>query len=194
MSKSAFGGSIEQKKYKCQDGTTRVSYLARIDWPPGPDGERRRESKSFRRKDDAKAWLAEKVAQLGKGILVHSGKRTVGQFLDQWVKTLGNTSLSVGTRRRYTDLMRQHVIPSIGHRPLDKLTKADIEELYAGRLAAGMHPSILDLLHNRLHKALDYDVDLRHRTVSVRQSHSRGEKGIFVTDVASETVVCGLST
>jgi len=58
------------------------------------------------------------------------------------------------THRRYSDLMRLHVIPVIGGTRLNKLAPLDVQRLYVDRLRAGLSPTTVHQIHNVLHRAL----------------------------------------
>jgi integrase len=64
-------------------------------------------------------------------------KMTVGQWIDQWIEAgaPGRKKKRVGQRtlERYEELLRVHVKPKLGNRPLQKLAATEIDELYAER-------------------------------------------------------------
>jgi integrase len=63
-------------------------------------------------------------------------KVTFEQWAEQWIKVgaPGRRKKKVGHRtlERYDELLKHHVIPTLGIRPLQKITGADITCLYAG--------------------------------------------------------------
>lgn len=121
---------------------------------PGEDGKRRQRWKGgFRLKEDAEAALNEILRDLGRGEYVAPTKLTLGEYLGTWVDglTLSKAPLTVATYRR---AVRQHVNPTLGHLPLQKLTAADLEKLYA-QLSDTLAPATVRLVHNVLHKALE---------------------------------------
>ena len=64
--------------------------------------------------------------------------------------------------------MRLHVLPAIGAIRLAKLSPADLQRLYADRLAYGLGPTSVSHLHFVLHRALHQAMrwELVHRNVS----------------------------
>ena len=62
-------------------------------------------------------------------------KITLEQWAEQWIKAgaPGRRKKKVGRRtiERYDELLKHHVIPTLGSRPLQKISGADISSLYA---------------------------------------------------------------
>jgi len=77
-------------------------------------------------------------------------KITVEQWIDQWIKAgaPGRKKKKVGQRtlERYEELLRVHVKPKLGSRPLQKLAATEIDELY-GELELKMAPMTLHHVH-----------------------------------------------
>jgi integrase len=68
-------------------------------------------------------------------------KITVGQWIDQWLLAGApgrrRKKVSQRTLERYGELLRTHVQPVLGHRPLQQLRAPEIDQLYAAMAAAG---------------------------------------------------------
>jgi integrase len=77
-------------------------------------------------------------------------KMTVGQWIDQWIEAgaPGRKKKKVGQRtlERYEELLRLHVKPKLGARPLQQLRATEIDKLYAS-LEATMAPMTLHHVH-----------------------------------------------
>jgi integrase len=73
-------------------------------------------------------------------------KMSVGQWIDQWIEAgaPGRKKKRVGQRtlERYEELLRVHVKPTLGSRPLQQLRATEIDKLYAS-LEATMAPMTL---------------------------------------------------
>lgn len=157
-------GSIQKRVGK--RGTT---WTAVVDMPPDPaTGRRRQKRLSAPTKREIERLVAEHVQAVERGSYADAGKLTVGEFIARWLGTLDH--LSGGTRRRYRDLMRLHVLPQLGARPLAKLTPLDLEHLYADRRAAGLSGLTVGALHRALHRALQQAIawDLLSRNIANR--------------------------
>ena len=95
-------------------------------------------------------------------------KLTVNQYLDRWLAHL-RTSLRARTVARYTAVLRDHVRPSLGARPLKQLAPLDVQAVY-DRLAVsgrrdgkpgGLAPQHILAVHRCLHRALTQAVTWR---------------------------------
>jgi integrase len=95
-------------------------------------------------------------------------KLTVNQYLDRWLDHI-RTNRRARTVARYTALLRDHVRPSIGARPLRQLTPLEVQAIY-DRLAVsgrrdhkpgGLAPQHILAVHRCLHRALAQAVTWR---------------------------------
>jgi integrase len=83
---------------------------------------------------EARKELRALVRSGDTGEHVDPTKMTVGQWIDQWIEAgaPGRKKKKVGQRtlERYEELLRVHVKPKLGARPLQKLAATEIDELY----------------------------------------------------------------
>jgi integrase len=88
---------------------------------------------------EARKELRKLVRSGDTGEHVEPDKITVGQWIDTWIKAgaPGRKKKKVGQRtlERYEELLRVHVAPTLGARPLQKLQPTEIDQLY-GKLEA----------------------------------------------------------
>jgi len=131
-------------------------------------GRRRSRYHSFKgSKRDAQLELAKLITANAKGEYVDPSKVSLGEFLDCWERdwAVGNTSPK--TLERYTELLRNHVRPFIGARPIQKLTAVDLTSLYARLLkegkigGGGLSPRTVGHVHRVLHRALGHAAQWR---------------------------------
>src|SRR3954451_3345584 len=89
-----------------------------------PDGRQRK--KSFTRKADAERWLTAMTAEMHRGSYLDpaAGKVTMAEWAQQWASGLSH--LKETTRERYLGIVRVHVVPRWGRRPLASLTHAEV--------------------------------------------------------------------
>ncbi len=133
------------------------SWTALIDLPPDPvTGKRRRKRLTAATKREVERLVAEAIQAAQTGF-VDAGRTTLREYLARWQEAAAPT-LRPSTRRRYADLIRLHVLPVLGHVRLAKLGAADVQRLYADRLAAGLSPTSVRQIHSVLHRALDQAV------------------------------------
>lgn len=99
---------------------------------------------------EARKELRALVRSGDTGDHVAPDKITVGAWIDQWIRAgaPGRKKKVVGQRtlERYEELLRVHVKPKLGGRPLQKLRATEIDELY-GELEPLMAPMTLHHVH-----------------------------------------------
>lgn len=142
-------GSVEKRLM--QNGKPR--YRGRIDHGRDPlTGKRKIESKTFRTKDEAHAWVNETLSKMARGEYVKPSMEPLGPYLDHWLAT--RAELAPKTRRNYSDLIRLHIVPALGSTAIGRVTPRAIQALYnqfTGRPTAFF-------LHTVLRQALDQAV------------------------------------
>jgi integrase len=140
-------------------GTTWTWYLGVVD---PATGRRRQLSKGgFRTKREAQAALNEAMAALRSGTFVEPSRLTLGAFLtEQWLPTT-RAAVRPTTWATYRIYAEAQVVPMLGHVPLQALTAAHLNRLYAdlaehGRRdgRGGLKPKSVRHVHVLLHKAL----------------------------------------
>jgi integrase len=146
-----------------------IRYYPRLELPRGPDGIRRFEALGgYPTRGQAEAALADVLARRSHGFALDPAKLTVNQYLDRWLAHV-RTSLRARTVARYAALLRDHVRPDIGARPLKQLTPLEVQAVY-DRLAVGgrrdgkpggLAPQHILAVHRCLHRALAQAVTWR---------------------------------
>jgi len=146
-----------------------IRWYPRLELPRGPDGARHFESLGgYPTRAQAEAALADALARRSHGFLLDPAKLTVNQYLDRWLAHI-RTSLRAHTVARYTTLLRDHIRPHVGARPLKQLTPLEIQAVY-DRLAVsgrrdgkpgGLAPQHILAVHRCLHRALTQAVTWR---------------------------------
>jgi integrase len=119
-------------------------------------GKRRRKWHSFKgTKREAQIKKAELIAALNQGSYVERSKITVADFVrgrvDQW-EAKGN--ISPRTAQRYRQLTDNQIVPHIGARPIQKLTRLDIERWHTVLRNGGLAARTIGHAHRVLGKAL----------------------------------------
>jgi excisionase family DNA binding protein len=92
----------------------------------GPDGFDRPAPDTFDRKRDAQAWLVRKEAEIlaGDWLDPDAGRVAFTEFAMAWVKERPN--LRPATVDLYGYLLRQHILPTFGHRSLVAIREANV--------------------------------------------------------------------
>lgn len=105
------------------------------------------------------AKLNEAKRKLEAGLSLDADKRTVEQFLDEWLESDAKPSVAPKTYAFYESLVRNSIKPAIGSRKLTKLTALDLQKLYTDLTTAGKSPRTAHHVHRVLHRALRKAVD-----------------------------------
>jgi integrase len=120
------------KKVTLQDGSTRYRFV--IDIGRKPDGSRQQKTYTYETLTKAKAERANIIAEKAKGTFVAPTNLTLDAHLTAWLA--GKRKLRAGTARTYTDALKT-VRERLGTVPLQKLTKAHLDELVTWMLKHG---------------------------------------------------------
>jgi hypothetical protein len=101
-------------------------------------------------KREAEVECAKLVQQISGGDFVLSDSATLRQWVEHWLNIGApgrrRQAVEPKTRERYADLLNVHVLPVLGHRPLQKLQSSEIDALYTA-LADKMAPTTLNSVH-----------------------------------------------
>jgi integrase len=125
-------------------------------------GKRKRRWHSFKgTKREAQVKKAELIAALSQGSYVERSKATVAEFVrgrvDQWE---ADATISARTAQRYRQLTENQIAPHLGTKPLQKLTRLDVEAWHTALRTSGLAPRTIGHAHRVLGKALrDAEVD-----------------------------------
>ncbi len=125
-------------------------------------GRRRLRSATFDTRTEARAWLTARLAEAGSGRVSDAGTLTLGEYLQDWLGSLGMSQLEAATVSWYRFAVIRHIIPALGAVKLSRLSAVQVEAFLAekadhGRLdgTGGLGPPSVRRLHVTLHKALD---------------------------------------
>src|SRR5829696_379008 len=139
-----------------------IRYYPRLELPRSPTGTRRFEALGgYPTRSQAEAALAAALARRAHGFALDPAKLTLNQYLDRWLVHV-RISLRARTVARYAALLRDHVRPSLGARPLKQLTPLEVQAVYdrltvGGRRdgkPGGLAPQHILAVHRCLHRAL----------------------------------------
>ena len=101
-------------------------------------------------KREAEVECAKLVQQIWGGDFVLSDSATLRQWVEHWLNIGApgrrRQAVEPKTRERYADLLNVHVLPVLGHRPLQKLQSSEIDALYTA-LADKLAPTTLNSVH-----------------------------------------------
>jgi hypothetical protein len=119
-------------------------------------GQRKRRWHSFRgTKREAQIKRAELIASLSQGSYVERSRATVADFVrsrvDQW-EAAGD--ISAVTAQRYRQLVEKQIAPHLGTKPLQRLSRLDVEAWHVNLRNSGLAPRTIGHAHRVLGKAM----------------------------------------
>jgi integrase len=118
------------------------------------NGKRKRPAYFGRTRAEATKKLNKAVAEKEKGLPVAIPKQTMTQFLTRWLDESVATSVRPRAATRYHEIVKLHVLPTLGRTTLMKLTPQDLQALYAAKVSSGLSPRTVGHIHRVLHKSL----------------------------------------
>jgi integrase len=140
-------GSVYQR---ASDGMWCVS----VELPPGADGKRRR--RVVCRKDKRKAIEELRKAQADLeqhgDIVVRS--MTLGEWLDYWIENIYAPRNEPGTTKNARGHIRKWIKPTIGDRPLSKVTPSHVRLVHKAIEEGSTSTTLVRAVHNTLSTAL----------------------------------------
>jgi len=112
-------------------------------------------------KKDAEKRLAELLNQLDNGTFIKSGKTTLGEYLERWLKNYTWPNLAPRTAEGYESIIRCHLVPALGKIPLTQLKPEHLQRYYSEKLSGGRYDgkgaltrTTVSHHHTCLHRAL----------------------------------------
>ncbi len=109
-------------------------------------------------KREAEALLAQLIHQREGGVDSPPGRMTVGRFLDYWLSTYARPRVAPKTFQRYEQLVRVHLVPSLGEIPLTKLRPLHVQQACTLVQEKGLSAATALFCHRVLREALQHAV------------------------------------
>jgi integrase len=138
------GFIIKRVDPDCQrkDGTKykRTRWRAFIPDPDKPASSGAKREKTFQRKVDAQAWLDDQKHAVKTGAYVSKdkGKTPLRDVAAIWQATWSAKNLRPKTRRDYTSLLKNHVLPTFEDTPVSAIGSVQVEQ-WINMLGADKH-------------------------------------------------------
>ncbi len=96
--------------------------------------------------------------QQQEGTLITAPQQTLKQYLEYWLEEVHRQSIRDRTYECYEQIVRLHLVPALGHHPLQKLMPQHLQSFYNKKLKEGLSTTTVISFHNVLHKALKHAV------------------------------------
>ena len=105
---------------------------------------------SFR---DAQTYLNTKLQERDIGRLPRAAAIRLDDYLDQWLATSAKPRLRPKSYVDYEGLLRLHIRPRLGARPIGAITQFDIQSVYAQMFNRGLSPRTIEYTNAVLQSA-----------------------------------------
>ncbi len=137
----------------------RGTYYVCLDGGVGPSGVRRRVYRTVPTLQDARQLLKTFERQRMEGRVVQPSAQSLRQWLEYWLDEIIAPTRAQTTAYGYRKIVVNHLIPALGHIPLQRLSPQDIQHYYTILLREkGLSPNTIrrhhDLLAAALHTAV----------------------------------------
>ena len=111
------------------------------------------------RKADAISWLRNMNQEIESGLNIPISRMTLQEYLDSWLIGM-RSSVRSRTSGQYEMTIKRYILPSLEKTLLIDLTSASIQNLYNQKLAQGIHPRTIKMIHTVFHSSLEQAVML----------------------------------
>lgn len=121
---------------------------------------------------EARRELAKVLHQVNEGLRAEPEKKTVAEFLEQWLEQFAKPGVARRTYDDYSAQVRRRLIPGLGHIRLSKLQQHPtiIQQFYSQLQADGCSPEAIKRVHKVLSQACNRAV--KWRMLSLNPCHA----------------------
>ena len=110
---------------------------------------------SAKTEKELKDKILETKMKIKSGELVKSSDTLLKDYADSWIETYKATA-GINTKAMYANAVNCHIKPEIGHLPLNKIVRSDIQKLINGRQE---HPRTCEIIRLTLVQILNSAID-----------------------------------
>ncbi|MGH7693265.1 MAG: tyrosine-type recombinase/integrase [Candidatus Dormibacteria bacterium] len=161
-------GHIHKRVHSMADGRTVTTWYVVIELDRDANGRRRQKwHGSYRTRREAEAARAKLVNEVNTGLYAEPTKLTLADWVnDSWLTTM-KSQVKASTWDGYDRMLRLHVLPTLGQRPIHQLNSTLLNNLYTELLESGnrrgagggLNPKTVRHVHTTLHKVLADSID-----------------------------------
>ena len=142
-------GNNEGSIYKRNNGTWRVMVTV----------QGRRLTYTAKTKSEGQSWIRQMLVEIDNGLTYESTQVSVEKFMEDWLISM-EPSIRYNTFEQYSQVTRQHILPSLGKFQLRDLKPEHIQQLYNQMVKKERGLRTVQLVHSVLHRALVHAVKL----------------------------------
>jgi integrase len=152
------GDNIRTHTIRRADGSQQTVHDTTVDLGVGADGKRIRLSYRAESYAAAERWRRDRLQERDLGLKrVATDRSTVGGWLEHWLSVVIARQYRPATLECYSNDVRRHINPTLGRKPLAKLTPADVDAWVSDLLTRKhLAPSIARRCLVVLRKGLNY--------------------------------------
>ena len=88
------------------------------------------------------------------GLPLSSDRQTFAKFANRWLDDVARVTVKAKTFLFYESILRLHIMPAIGTRPLSRVAPQDLQALYTRKLEQGLSPQTVGHIHRVTHRVL----------------------------------------
>lgn len=96
------------------------------------------------------------LRDIENGLDLRISQQTLSQFLTHWLEDVARPRVRASSYRHYEQILRLHVLPSLGRTTLSKLTPAQVQRLLNEKSASGLSPRTVGHIRAVLRDALNH--------------------------------------
>jgi len=111
-----------------------------------------------RTKKEAYEKMQQALYEQKQGTLITGPQQTVKQYFEYWLENVHKPLIRPITYVNHQGIVKNHILPTLGHLKLRNLKPEHIEALYANKLKDGYEPSTIHNFHEILSDALGHAV------------------------------------
>ncbi|MEO8287123.1 MAG: tyrosine-type recombinase/integrase [Chloroflexota bacterium] len=131
-------------------------WYGRVDLSPDPvTGKRRQKRFTAATKRQVEKQVAALITAVENGGFSEAEvtKLTISHYMERWLASIEGSVKPI-TKKRYGDIVRLHIEPTMGRTQLAKLSALNVQRLYSDKQADGLSPTTVNMIHAVLHRAL----------------------------------------
>ena len=137
----------------------KITWQVTVEGVRGPNGERKRFSKTVRTKQEAKEVERQMLNQLTTGGIQKAAPVTVQTWVNTWL-TVHKPNIEATTRAGYEEKIRNYIIPAMGNYPLANLNQTIIQTWVNNLKDQGLAPRTIKNAFQCLHASLKKAAEL----------------------------------
>jgi integrase len=117
-------------------------------------GKLKQVSKYFKTRKEGQDWLIENQHNINTGRFIEPDKLTLGDWVKRWLTVYVKPGIRPTSYANYVDAANLHIIPALGHIPIQSLRTNNIQELYNLKSTEGLSGFMVQRIHRVLSGAL----------------------------------------